>query len=131
LHGENYLEKILVGFDGSEYSKKALIEAIKIAQKFSAEITIVNVYNDPAGYDLSQRVLEKAKVISEDGEVKFQLVSILSPNTANRIIDVAKKDKVDLIVVGSRGMGALRAHLIGSVATKICHSAPVSVFIVR
>lgn len=87
------MEKILVGFDGSEYSKKALIEAIKIAQKFSAEIIIVNVYNDPAGYDLSQKVLEKTKVISEDGEVKFQLVSFLSPNTAHRIIDVAKKKK--------------------------------------
>jgi len=125
------MKKILVGFDGSEYSKKALIAAIKIARKFSADITIVNVYNNPTGHDLSQRVLEKAQVISEDGEVKFELVSVLNPNTAKIIIETARKEKVDLIVVGSRGLGAIRAHLIGSVATNICHNSPVSVLIVR
>lgn len=125
------MEKILVGFDGSEYSKKALTESIKIAQKFSAEIIVVNVYNEPFGHDLSQRVIEKARVISEDGEVKFELVSVLSPDTVGVIIETAKKEKVDLIVIGSKGMGAIRAHLLGSVASGISHNSPVSVLIVR
>jgi nucleotide-binding universal stress UspA family protein len=38
------LQKILIGVDGSEHSKKALAEAIKIAEKFGAEITVVSVF---------------------------------------------------------------------------------------
>ncbi|MFP3984765.1 MAG: universal stress protein [Candidatus Bathyarchaeia archaeon] len=125
------MKKILVGFDGSEYSKKALIEATEIAQKFSAEMVVVNVYNEPFGHDLTQKVLEKARVISEDGEVKFELVSVLSSDTAGALVEAAKKDKVDLIVVGSKGMGAIRAHVLGSVASDLSHSSPVSVLIVR
>lgn len=125
------MEKILVGFDGSEYSKKALTEAIKIAQKFSATITVVNTYNEPFGHGLSQSVLEKARVICEDGEAKYGLVSVLSSDTAGVIVETAKKDRVDLIVVGSRGMGAIRAHLLGSVASGLSHNSPVSVLIVR
>lgn len=125
------MKKILVGVDGSEYSKKALIEAIDIAKRFSAEVTVVNIYHDPAGHELSQRILEKAKVILEDGEVKFKLISVLSPNTPKVITDMAEEEKFDLIVVGSRGMGAIKAYLIGSVCNKICYDSPVSVLIVK
>lgn len=125
------MEKILVGVDGSEYSKKALAEAIKIAKKFAAEITVVNVYHEPTGHELSQRILEKAKVILEDGEVKYKLVSVLSPNTPKVITDMAEDEKFDLVVVGSRGIGAIHAYLIGSVCNKICYDSPVNVLIVK
>jgi nucleotide-binding universal stress UspA family protein len=125
------LQKILIGFDGSEYSKKALTEAIKLAQKFSAEIIVVNVYNEPFGHDLSEKVLEKARVICEDGAVKYDLVHSLSPDTEGAIIETAKKENANLIVVGSRGMGAIRAHLLGSVASGISHNSPVNVLIVK
>ncbi len=125
------MKKILVGFDGSEYAKKALIEAIKIAKRFSAEVTVVNVYHVPTGEELSQRILEKARVILENGDVMFRLVSVLSTNTPKVITDMAKHEKFDLVVVGSRGMGAVKAYLIGSVCDKICHDSPISVLIVK
>ncbi len=125
------MTKILVGVDGSEYSKNALKEAIEIAKKFSAEVTAVNVYHVPSGQDLSQKILKKAEVMLEDGDVKFNLVSVLSPNTPKVITDMAEHEKLDLIVVGSRGMGAVKAYLIGSVCNKICYDSPVSVLIVK
>ena len=125
------MKKILVGVDGSEYSKNALKEAIEIAKKFSAEVTAVNVYHVPSGQDLSQKILKKAEVMLEDGEVKFNLVSVLSPNTPKVITDMAEHERFDLIVVGSRGMGAVKAYLIGSVCNKICYDSPVSVLIVK
>lgn len=122
---------MLVGVDGSEYAEKALKQAIKIAEKFSAEITVVNVYHAPAGQDVSQKILDKAKEILENSKVKFKLVSVLSPNTPKVITDMAEKEKFDLIVVGSRGIGAVHAYLIGSVCNKICYDSPVSVLIVK
>ena len=54
------LKKILVGVDDSEYAKKALKLAIVIAKGFSAEIIGVNVYNEPFGHDLGEKILERA-----------------------------------------------------------------------
>jgi nucleotide-binding universal stress UspA family protein len=124
-------KKILVGVDGSEYAERALKQAIEIAKRFSAEMSVINVYNEPFGHDSSQRVLERARVISQDGEVKSEPVSVLSPDTAGAILETAKRDKADLIVVGSKGTGAIRAHLLGSVTSGLSHGSPVSVLIVR
>jgi nucleotide-binding universal stress UspA family protein len=125
------MEKILVGVDGSEYAEKALRQAIEIAKKFSAEITVVNVYHVPTGQDVSQKILDKAKTILEDAQVKFKIVSVLSPNVPKVITDMAQDEKFDLIVVGSRGIGAIHAWLIGSVCNKICYDSPISVLIVK
>jgi len=125
------LEKILVGFDGSENSKKALKEAVEIAKRFSAEITVVNVYNVPAGQDLSQRILKKAEIMLEDGEVKFKIVSVLGTDTPKVITDMARREKFDLIVVGHRGMSAVKSYLMGSVSKRICSNSPVTILIVK
>ncbi|MEM3609155.1 MAG: universal stress protein [Candidatus Bathyarchaeia archaeon] len=125
------MKKVLVGVDGSEYAEKALKQAIEIAEKFSAEVTVVNVYHAPTGQDVSQKILDRAKEILEKSKVKFKLVSVLSPNTPKIITDMAEKEKFDLIVVGSRGIGAVHAYLIGSVCNKICYDSPVSVLIVK
>jgi len=125
------LEKILVGVDGSEYAEKALKQAIEIAKKFSAEVTVVNVYHVPTGQDVSQKILDKAKTILDDAGVRFKVVSVLSPNTPKVITDMAQDEKFDLIVVGSRGIGAVHAWLIGSVCNRICYDSPISVLIVK
>jgi len=131
LKGERPLKKILVGVDGSEYAEKALRQAIEIAKRFSAELTVVNVYHVPASQNVSQKILDKAKATLEDSRVKFHLVSVLSPNTPKIITDMAEDEKFDLIVVGSRGIGAIHAYLIGSVCNKICYDSPVNVLIVK
>ena len=125
------LEKILVGVDGSEFSEKALKQAIEIAKRFSAEVTVVNVYNIPIGQEVSQTILDKAKAVLEDAIVKFKLVSVLSPNTPKTITDMAEEEKFDLIVVGSRGMGEIKAFMLGSVSHKISVDSTVSVLIVK
>jgi len=131
LKGERPLKKILVGVDGSEYAEKALRQAIEIAKRFSAELTVVNVYHVPASQNVSQKILDKAKATLEDSRVRFHLVSVLSPNTPKIITDMTEDEKFDLIVVGSRGIGAIHAYLIGSVCNKICYDSPVNVLIVK
>lgn len=124
-------KKILVGVDGSEYAERALKQAIEIAKRFSAEITVVNVYHSPTGQETSKKILDKAKKILERTEVKFRAFSVLNVNTPKVINDMAEDEKFDLVVVGSRGMGAIKAFLIGSVCNKICYDSPISVLIVK
>lgn len=126
------MEKILVGVDGSEHSKRALAEAIKIGKKFGAEITVVNVYTDPlAGHELSHKILETAKANLDDEGVKYKLVSVLSPDASKVIMAKAKDEKFDLIVIGSRGVGAVQAFVLGSVCNRISCESPVNVLIVK
>jgi len=125
------LKKILVGVDGSEYAMKALKQAIEIAEKFSANVTVVNVFHVPEGEDASKKVLDKAKGQLEAAGVKYDLTSVLSPNTPKIITDMAEREKFDLVVTGSRGIGAAKAFIIGSVCNKICYDSPVSVLIVK
>lgn len=124
-------KKILVGVDGSEYAERALKQAIEIAKRFSAEITVVNVYHSPTGQETSQDILGKANKMLENTGVKFKTASVLSVNTPKVINDMAEDEKFDLVVVGSRGMGTIKAFLIGSVCNKICYDSPISVLIVK
>ncbi|MEM4244463.1 MAG: universal stress protein, partial [Candidatus Bathyarchaeia archaeon] len=128
------LEKILVGIDGSEYSKKALAEAIKIAKKFEAEVTVVNVFHPaptPSAHEFSHKILEDAKTVLEDEKVKYELASVTGTNPSKVITDMAAQGKFDLIVVGSRGVGAAHALVLGSVCNRISCESPVNVLIVK
>jgi len=59
------------------------------------------------------------------------LKKILVGVDGSEYADMAQDEKFDLIVVGSRGIGAVHAWLIGSVCNKICYDSPVSVLIVK
>ena len=128
------MEKILVGIDGSDHSKRALAEAIKIGKKFESEITVVNVFHPaptPSAHEFSHRILEDAKVVLEDEKVKYKLVSVTGTNPSKVITDMARDGKFDLVVIGSRGVGAAHALVLGSVCNRISCESPVNVLIVK
>jgi len=128
------MEKILVGIDGSEHSKRALAEAIKIGKKFEAEITVVNVFYPaptPSAHEFSHKILEDAKVILEDEKVRYKLVSVTDTNPSKVIIDMARDGKFDLVVIGSRGAGAAHDLFLGSHCNRISCESPVNVLIVK
>jgi len=128
------LQKILIGVDGSEHSKKALAEAIKIAEKFGAEITVVSVFYPaptPSAHEFSHKILEDAKVVLEYEKVKYKLASVTDTNPSKVIIDMARDRKFDLIVVGSKGTGAAHSLLLGSHCNRIACESPVNVLIVK
>ncbi len=127
------MKKILVGVDGSEHSKKALAEAVRIAKKFEAEITVVNIFYPaptPSAHEFSHKILENAKAFLEDEKVRYRLVSATSTNPSKVITDMAKDGKFDLVVIGRRGAGATHELVLGSVCNKISCESPVNVLIV-
>jgi len=137
------MQKILVCFDGSEWSKKALNEAIKLAQKFGSQITVISVIPKVCfleiGVDCAtvegifkaefEGNLKRAQEILNEKGVKGETI-ILEGSPADVIVDYAKNG-YDLIVIGSKGKDATERTLFGSVTQKVAANATQSVLIIR
>ena len=122
--------KILVGIDGSEHSKGALIEAINLAKKFSAFIKVINVYEQGMDKE-SEKALEEAEQYLKKEKLEHSLSSILGSNPSRALMDVAKHENFDLIVVGSRGLSSVATFLLGSVSRQIVSKAHCDVLVVK
>jgi len=122
--------KILVGVDGSRHSKKALIEAINVAKKFSGFIKAVTVYKQGMDQE-AEKVLEETEQHLKKEKVDHSLSSILGSNPARALVNIAKHENFDLIVVGSRGLGSAASILLGSVSRQVVSKAQCDVLVVK
>ncbi|EWG08099.1 MAG: UspA domain-containing protein [Candidatus Aramenus sulfurataquae] len=137
---------ILVAYDGSENSKRALNVAIELASKYSAKLDVVEVVDStifagagiaPVPAEVIESVYNKAK--SDVEEAKKQAASkgvnaegvVLEGEPAGAILDYVAKNKVDLIVTGSRGLSTFKRILLGSVSTRIVEEAKIPVLVVK
>jgi nucleotide-binding universal stress UspA family protein len=138
------LSKILVAIDGSESAKRALEAAVQLSRLYQAKLIILNaVLIDKYGIqhsryteEDSQRIVNEALSIAREGfadrgvlasgEVKHANSSIIET-----VIETASEEKVDLIVLGTRGLGGFKKLLLGSVSSGVVTHAPCSVLVVR
>lgn len=121
--------RILVGVDGSNYSDRALLEAVTIAKEFSGFVKVITVY----GRGLEQKanaVLEHSKLYLEN-EVEYTVAAILGSNPARALENTAKHEDFDLIVVGSRGLGSKVSILLGSVSRRVVANSDCNVLVVK
>jgi nucleotide-binding universal stress UspA family protein len=140
-HAGSHGPRVVVGIDESKGSNAALEWAIDEADLQSAALTIVHAWSYPYGLDSPaaavrdvmrvdaacalDRAVERAN--SRGGaRVDGRLVE---GNAAESIIEAA--EGADLIVVGSRGRGGLRALLLGSVSSAVIHHAQCPTVVVR
>jgi len=122
--------KILVGTDGSEHSKKAFIEAINIAKRFSGFVKVITVYKQGMDKE-AEKVLEEAEQYLKKEKIDYSLSSILGSNPSRALVNIAKHENFDLIVVGSRGLGSAASILLGSVSKKVVSKAHCDVLVVK
>jgi nucleotide-binding universal stress UspA family protein len=122
--------KILVGVDGSDYSTWALMEAISIAKKFSGHVKVITVYKQ-GHKDEATKTQIKAKQLLEEEKIDSSLSAILGSNPSRALVDTAKNENFDLIVVGSRGLGSAAAFLLGSVSKQVVSKASCDVLVVK
>ncbi len=122
--------KILVGIDGSDHSKKALIEAINIAKKFSGFVKVITVYGQGKDNE-AEKILEEAKQCLDKEKIKHELSPILGSNPSRALKNVAEHENFNLIVVGSRGLGSKTSILLGSVSRQVAAEAPCDVLVVK
>jgi len=81
--------------------------------------------------EIGEHVLNRGKLIAESKNVANTELILLDGDPARKIVQTAKHGKVDLVVVGSRGLGAGESLLHGSVSYKVSHSAPCGCMVVR
>ena len=130
------MKQILVATDGSKNSRDALDEAVELAAAAGAKLTVVYVRHAPLpmlGEPVYQRSLSAAlrhanetvaiaAGVAHTAGVEAE-AEVLDGEPAKRILELARLRDVDLIVVGSRGLGALAGALLGSVSRDVLHHA--------
>ena len=139
--------KILVPIDGSENATRAVEYALNITKKHSsARVTLLAVacpkidmlFNESLDPVKFQQVcketfsedMDKAAQLFEDAGLEVEKV-ILTGDPGDMVVDYANDQKVDKIIMGNRGMGALKSLILGSVAYKVLGKVKVPVTIVK
>jgi len=122
--------RILVGYDGSLHSRKALTEAASIAKCFSGFIKVVNVYEKGKQKE-AEKAVNEAKQNLEKEDVKHEVTCVLGSNPAKALVLIAKQENFGLIVIGRRGLGSKLSFLLGSVSKQVVVNAYCNVLVVK
>ena len=130
------LKKILIATDGSDHARKAIGHASDIAAKYKATVYLIHVVPplhivtevDVKNIQDNQQKIAKQIIEEAEREVKKKGVesyqsTILQGQPAREILDFARENNVDMIVMGSHGAGKVEMLMLGSVSHKVCHLA--------
>lgn len=134
------MERIVVGFDGSEHARKALERAADLADGASlAVVCAADVTRplagttsptDPGDAEERAAAIAEARSFLEGRGLEATYVEGHG-NPADVIVQEAEDSGADLIVVGTRGLNAAKRLVLGSVSTTVVHHAPCDVLVVR
>ena len=138
------MKRIVVAYDGSEGSREALAAGVETARATGAVATLVYVRHTPlpiVGDPFYERslsrelhrgrdVLAEARAFAADAGVAAE-TELLEGDPAQQILDLARLRGAELVVVGSRGRGAVAEALLGSVSHAIVHGADRPVLVAR
>jgi nucleotide-binding universal stress UspA family protein len=137
------MNRIVVGFDGSEHSRKALERAADLANGATLAVVcaadVARLMRDPAGgvspvepADAEARTtaLAEARQYLEGRGVEGVYIEGTG-HPADVLVQEAEESGADMIVVGTRGLNAAKRLVMGSVSTTVVHHAPCDVLVVR
>lgn len=145
-------KKILLPSDGSKYALKAADYLKELFKDHSdIEVTILYVGHIPTElvfngqfFGLAEMDLNLDKMLEHSAEPIFENTKKLFDGTGFKLITViqsgspaeeialfAKSEQIDLIVIGSRGLGEIKGILLGSVSDRVAHISPCPVLIVK
>jgi nucleotide-binding universal stress UspA family protein len=142
-------ERILVAVDGSEGARKALKLAVGLQKLSGGELIILTVYRhhslleasmsmvrpdepenmDDIMRDHARQVAEEAKMFARDNGSPNVHAFFKVGQPARTIVGYSRDRNVDLIVLGSRGLGDLEGFLLGSVSHKVTSLAECPVMV--
>jgi nucleotide-binding universal stress UspA family protein len=148
---ETKFGRIVVAFDGSKDSVKAVQLACSIASKYQSNVTIVHVYSSPmivfsagagmpmpdykdledAAKETGQKVLSQGVQVASQAGVKADGELLEAQSVVEALVDFSKNDNADLVVVGTRGMTGFKKLILGSVSSGLVGHAHCPVLVVR
>ena len=142
-------QRIMVPVDGSETSRMALQEAIKLAQQFKARLKLVHVVENARVFDAEglvdyaalrdiatkggEQVLSRAREMAQQAGVSAETALLESGGDRNEnvIVSDAKQWLAELIVIGTHGRSGISRLLFGSVAEGVVRGATMPVLLIR
>ncbi|MCG4455000.1 MULTISPECIES: universal stress protein [unclassified Pseudomonas] len=143
------MRKVLVAFDGSDSSKRALQYVIDFARDHAAtlEVHLLNVQHEPVLYgeyvtgaiieQMQQSLQATASEILEwpadhlkAAGIRYKAHTAIG-NVAALVSEFADQLGCDTVVMGTRGLGSFTGMLLGSVATRVVHEVSVPVLLVK
>jgi nucleotide-binding universal stress UspA family protein len=131
--------KILLAYDGGDPARRALELTAELAKKFAASVAVLSVVPVHPGrvpIDPWDDVPVHATQLAEANKllIGFGIEPVLieqAGDPAVTIERVAKDGNYDMVVVGSRGLGALARVLQGSVSEHVATHTPATVIVAR
>jgi nucleotide-binding universal stress UspA family protein len=152
------IKKVLIAFDGSEPSKNALNHGVLVAEKFGADIIIISVvprvmmpvFPDEgfgaAPITAAQEFTEyqermknfylealsdvKENLDKDSPELRVEFL-LEEGRPSSTVVQKAEDENVDLIVIGSRGLGGITGFILGSTSRRIVDSCTKPVLVVK
>ena len=146
--------KLLVAVDFTPFSEKALVFASELAEKIEAQLLVLHVIHDPAeapGF-YAQKGKKKKFMQSMEEAAEEMMASFLKKmrkdypdhmpiheakpflvvgTPVTRILEIAKKKKVYMIIIGSQGRTGLSHLLVGSKAERVVQLSTIPVTVVK
>lgn len=139
--------KILVAYDGSKNSERALARAAVLASRSGASLTVITVVNltvsawgpmtPPIPEEVFEDMTDSGKKMLDQAVAKVRPILpqadglVEEGNPADCILSVAERDKVDLIVLGRRGISGVERFLLGGVSSRVVDHSKCDVVVVK
>lgn len=143
------VKRILVGYDGSKESHKALEMAKMIARlDGETEVNLLSVIKFQMPYQMyaAPRLLDQDNLVNKLEEKANEVLDgikkewclpnpiyshVIEGNPVEEILTFAKSNEIDLIVIGNRGLGSVKEFLLGSVSHHVVQRAHCPVLIAK
>lgn len=134
---------IVVAFDGSEYSRAALIESSNLAKRHGGKVIMVHaIYFDEEEFSVAPEQREKRFNLGKEvcyqtrdmtvSDLDIDMESLVCEGEPPEVIvDIAGEKKADLIAMGTYGRKGLKRLLMGSVTSKVIINSPCDVLVVK
>ena len=142
---ETSFHQLLLASDGSESARNATREAVTLAKAFATPLNVLNVCEGLPDFGAISR--ESIEDMENSVQVREALASCATAGAALRSLDFTVREEIgrpaavilkfageresDLIVMGSHGLDAASAFLLGSVSDRVVHHASCSVLVAR
>lgn len=140
--------KILVPYDGSEHSERAFSYALDLAKKYSSEVIAISCIlvqdqlfetsiPEQENLELQRQrkiateILSVPESRSEEAKIGYKGVVLKTSSVTDAILSYAESNGIDIMIIGSRGLGGFKKLLLGSVASALSQYSKCPVLIVK
>ena len=142
------IKRIVCCADFSENAEVAFTAALEMAEKYTADLTVIHVLPPPINPTLAdtgwimpeeprESMVQQIEALMAqkygsrmNGRADYRLV-VLDGHVSSEIIKFLDENPIDVVVMGAYGLSGMGLVIFGSVAKRVAHKAPCSVMLVR